>query len=121
MDQVNTSIIDMANGALKERVDYEMARIMHNIADPNTKATTQREITLKITFTPDENRQHIEVACGASAKLAPMNPVKTSLAAGSENGQPIALELTPQIPGQLNISGSLEPERKVLKLAEYTA
>ena len=32
------SIIDMAHGAFKERADYEMAKILENILDPNTKA-----------------------------------------------------------------------------------
>lgn len=69
-----TSLIDMAMGAMKERVDYEMTRCVQNIADPNTKATAKREITLKITLEPDENRQHVEVSCSANSKLAPLNP-----------------------------------------------
>lgn len=30
-----TSLLDMANGAIKERIDYEMGRVMQNISDPN--------------------------------------------------------------------------------------
>jgi hypothetical protein len=114
----STSLIDMAMGAMKERVDYEMARCVQNIADPNTKAVTKREITLKITLEPDESRQHIEVSCSATSKLAALNPVKTSLAMGKENGEMVAVELTPQIPGQLDIYGGTAPQRKVLKLAD---
>lgn len=116
-----TSLIDMAMGAMKERVDYEMTRCVQNIADPNTKATAKREITLKITLEPDENRQHVEVSCSANSKLAPLNPVKTSLAMGKENGKTVAVELTPQIPGQLDAYGDIAPERKILKLAEITS
>lgn len=29
-----TSLLDMANGAIKERIDYEMGRVMQNISDP---------------------------------------------------------------------------------------
>lgn len=36
-----SSLIDMANGAIKERLDYEMGRVINNISDPNTKATRQ--------------------------------------------------------------------------------
>lgn len=32
-----TSLLDMANGAIKERIDYEMGRVMQNISDPNSK------------------------------------------------------------------------------------
>lgn len=52
-----TSLLDMANGAIKERIDYEMGRVMQNISDPNTKASAKREITLKITLAPDEDRK----------------------------------------------------------------
>lgn len=116
-----TSLIDMAMGAMEERVDYEMTRCVQNIADPNTKATAKREITLKITLEPDENRQHIEVSCSASSKLAPLNPVKTSLAMGKENGKTVVVELTPQIPGQLDAYGDIAPERRILKLAEIAS
>ena len=61
-----TSLLDMANGAIKERIDYEMGRVMQNISDPNTKASAKREITLKITLAPDEDRKHIEVSCAGS-------------------------------------------------------
>lgn len=33
-----TSILQMARGAIQERTDYEMARILENIVDPNTRA-----------------------------------------------------------------------------------
>ena len=33
------SILEMAQGAIAERADYEMARIISNILDPNTAAT----------------------------------------------------------------------------------
>lgn len=40
------SIIDMARGAIKERADYEMTRVVENILDPNTSATAARKITI---------------------------------------------------------------------------
>lgn len=40
-----SSLIDMANGAIKERLDYEMGRVIQNISDPNTKATAKRYLT----------------------------------------------------------------------------
>lgn len=65
-----SSLIDMANGAIKERLDYEMGRVIQNISDPNTKATAKRTITVKITLEPDEERQHVEVSATASSTLA---------------------------------------------------
>ena len=40
---------------------------------------------------------------------------------GKENGKIVAVELTPQIPGQLDAYGDIAPERKILKLAEITS
>lgn len=33
-------------GAILERVDYEMGKVMDNILDPNTKATAKRKISV---------------------------------------------------------------------------
>lgn len=117
-----SSLLDMANGAIKERLDYEMGRVIQNIGDPNTKASAKRTITVKIILEPDEERQHIEVSATASSTLAPMHPVKTALAVGNEEGHVVAVELTPQIPGQFDTFGGVAPQRKVLKFDEiYTA
>lgn len=40
---IASSLIDMANGAIKERLDYEMGRVIQNIGDPNTKAAAQAD------------------------------------------------------------------------------
>ena len=117
-----SSLLDMANGAIKERLDYEMGRVIQNIGDPNTKAAAKRTITVKIILEPDEERQHIEVSATASSTLAPMHPVKTALAVGNEDGHVVAVELTTQIPGQFDTFGGVAPQRKVLKFDEiYTA
>ena len=43
-DQLNKkSILEMSMGAILERVDYEMGKVMDNILDPNTKATAKRK------------------------------------------------------------------------------
>lgn len=50
------SILQMAQGAIMERVDYEMSRVLDNILDPNTSATAKRKLTVTLTFTPDDER-----------------------------------------------------------------
>lgn len=37
------SILEMSMGAILERVDYEMGKVMDNTLDPNTKATAKRK------------------------------------------------------------------------------
>ena len=41
-DLQKKSILRMARGAIEETTDYEMARIMDNILDPNTSPTKKR-------------------------------------------------------------------------------
>ena len=43
------SVLEMARGAIAERADYEMDRIIKNILDPNTKAEKKRTLTPKAT------------------------------------------------------------------------
>ena len=65
------SIIDMAHGAFKERADYEMAKILENILDPNTKAEKKRTLTIQMVFVPDSERQTVQVEVTAKSKLEP--------------------------------------------------
>lgn len=115
------SILEMARGAIMERVDYEMAKIIENILDENTKATGARELTVKIKFTPDDKREVIKADTVASSKLQPTNAIVTALYLGKDcNGVIGATEMTPQIPGQMNVTGGEQeaPARlKMIKMA----
>ena len=46
------SILEMSMGAILERVDYEMGRVLDNILDPNTKPTGKRKITISLETGP---------------------------------------------------------------------
>ncbi|MCI9576596.1 MAG: hypothetical protein HFJ84_08040 [Clostridiales bacterium] len=111
------SIIDMAMGAIKEKVDYEMSKIIDNILDINTKATGKRALTLTISLQPDDERKQIFVNAVAKSKLEPTNPIATALyITGDENGEIAAVEMTPQIPGQTRMNGEEQEEPNVLRL-----
>lgn len=62
MEDTRTSILQMARGAIMERIDYEMTKVVDNILDPNTEATAKRKVQLTIEFRPDSNRQTVSVA-----------------------------------------------------------
>lgn len=115
--QKRNSIMQMANNAFQERVDYEMSKVIDNILDVNTKATAKRKITLTIELTPDDERRQIRVAVTAKSTLATTNPVATSLCITSDgNGEMVVAEMVPQIPGQLNMDGTQQEAPKILKL-----
>lgn len=46
-EQNKVSILEAASGAIKERADYELAKIIDNIMDPNTRADRVRTLTVR--------------------------------------------------------------------------
>ena len=119
MEQNRTSILQMARGAIQERVDYEVTKAVDNILDLNTDPCAKRKITLTIELKPDENRQYIKISASAKSTLAPVLPVGTTLgiAANPDTGEMVLVESTPQIPGQVGIDGSVQEAPKLLKMA----
>lgn len=111
------SITQLIGGAIEERVDYEVNKVIDNILDPNTKATAKRKITLTLVLTPDEDRRIISLQAVAKATLIPTNPVSSALCVTADkNGQMTIVEMTPQIPGQRDIYGGEQSSPPILKL-----
>lgn len=111
------SVLEMAHGAIAERADYEMARIIENILDPNTAAVKKRVLTLTLEIHPDAERQNLRMTCVAKSKLEPTNPVATALyITNAESGDMAVIELTPQIPGQVDLFGGEQPEPARLRV-----
>lgn len=73
------SILEMSMGAILERVDYEMGKVMDNILDPNTKATAKRKISVTLELIPSADR-----------RTEPLHHQRTQhrRAAGGRNGAP---------------------------------
>lgn len=116
---MEASILEMARGAITERVDYEVGRVIENILDPNTKATAKRKITLTIEMIPDDERQVISVNVEAKSALCPTTPIKTALYASQNSyGEFSAVEMTPQIPGQVGFDGNEQTPAPILRIAK---
>ncbi len=113
MEPCTKSILQMARGAIQERADYEMTKILENIMDPNTKATAKRKLVITLELLPDDARQNISVSCTAKSTLSSTNPVKTSLYVS--DGETV-VEMVPQIPGQVAFDGDEQETPPVLKL-----
>lgn len=117
MSDTRKSILQMAKGAIEERVDYEVNRVVDNILDQNTKATGKRKIVLTIEFLPDDAREMIGVSVTAKSTLQATNPVTTSLCITNDyNGEMCVAEMVPQVPGQMNMGGDVQESPKILKL-----
>lgn len=115
---MRSSILQMAKGAIQERVDYEVSKVVDNILDPNTEPTVKRKVVLTIEMKPDENRQVITMNATAKSNLAPTTPIGTSLVITSDgNGEMVVAEIVPQVPGQMHMDGTEQEKPKLLKLA----
>ena len=121
MDNTRKSILEMARGGFLERVDYEMAHVIENILDANTKATGKRRLTITMELTPDDDRTNVAVNFTAKTALTPTNPIRTNLyIAGNDAGGEVQVaEMVPQVPGQVDLDGMEQEAPASLKLIKF--
>lgn len=114
------SILDMAMGAIKERVDSDMGKIIDNILDPTTYPTAKRKLQLEMVFQPDSDRAAIVVSVTTKSKLAPSTAVRTSLYVSNfpPNGDISIVEMPAQVPGQIALDEPDQEEPAVLKIVD---
>lgn len=118
MKTIETSVLEMAKGAILEQIDNESAKIMSNILDPNTDATKARKLTITLTFKPDAKREFISCEAQAKSTIAPIMPIATRMILEADkDGLPKAMEITRDDPNQIHIFDGEEQEIKVLRLA----
>lgn len=110
------SILEMSMGAILERVDYEMGKVIDNILDLNTKPNAKRKITVTLELIPSADRKTITVQSTAKAALVPTDPVGTSLFITTQpgTGEMVVAEMVPQVPGQMAMDGGEQEQPKIL-------
>lgn len=115
-----TSILEMSRGAILERVDYEMGKVISNILDINTKATGKRKITVTLELVPSADRSSINVQTTAKSTLVPTDPVSTNLYITNQpaTGEMVVAEMVPQVPGQMSMDGVQQSEPKILSFKQ---
>ena len=96
---------DIAGGALQEKANAAMRKVLDNMQDPNTPWKNKRAITIKLSFTQNEDRDDTAVELSVDTKLAPVSPVVTRMAIGKDlaTGETYAQEYGKQIKGQMNL------------------
>lgn len=107
---IDFNLSELQEGAVQEKIEKEVERIMSNILDLDTDATKKRKLTIAIDFTPDENRQVISLDAQVKSTLAPQVSVATTMLAGRnmDTGYIEAQELKSRTPGQTFIDDSGE-------------
>ena len=112
------NILEMMSGAIGERVNYELTKIMKNCKDLNTDAKKARGLTIDISFAPTENRDSLSVKIGVKSKLAPVKALDSTLLLGGTEDDPVVMEYAPQVPGQRNLAGGEQDDPKIISLAK---
>jgi len=87
---------NLGYGAAEELFQDELAKVIKNINDPNTKAEAKRTITLKLTLKPNENRSMCLSEISCDSKLATSRPFQSQIFVGVDmNGNALASEVEP--------------------------
>jgi hypothetical protein len=113
-----SKIIDLntfADGALSERFNHELQRILENIADPNTDAKKIRKLTVTLSLKADDKRDVILSNVVTKATLAPAKEIEAKLIMDLDNnGNITGAELKSGIKGQTFIdveTGEIQDDR----------
>lgn len=89
----------IGGGALGELFGAELARVLANIADPNTDEKAKRTISITVSFKPNGQRDSAAVELTCASKLAGIQKVATQVFMGRQNGRLVAVENDPKQSG----------------------
>ncbi len=69
---------EIAGGALQEKIQQALQDVFRNMQDPNTPYKRMREITVKMKFAQNEERNDVKCEISVEKKLASSRPVATA-------------------------------------------
>lgn len=104
--QAKINLETLAGGAFAEKLNEALMQVDENIQNPNTEATTKRQITVNIKFTPNKTRQMVGTQIAVTTKLAATEAIDTQMVMGvnMRTGQIEIAEYDGQIRGQMDLS-----------------
>ena len=102
MNNIDFNISERADGAVQEKIDQEVRKIVANILDVNTAFKPTRKLIIDVEFSSDSTRQVIETNVTVKSKIQPSESVSTLMMAGrNDSGYIQAAELKSNAPGQM--------------------
>ncbi|WP_347282718.1 replication protein [uncultured Alistipes sp.] len=104
----------LAGGAFAEKLNEALVQVADNIQNPNTEATTKRQINVTIKFAPNKTRQLVNTQIAVTTKLAATEAIDTQMIMGvnMRTGQLEIAEYDGQIRGQMSLSDLTQPQEK---------
>lgn len=82
--QAKINLETLAGGAFAEKLNEALMQVAENIQNPNTEATTKRQITVNIKFTPNKTRQMVGTQIAVTTKLAATEAIDTQMVMGRQ-------------------------------------
>ena len=109
--QSNINLETLAGGAFAEKLNEALMQVAENIQNPNTEATTKRQIQITLKFAPNKTRQ-----------LAATEAIDTQMIMGvnMRTGQIEIAEYDGQIRGQMSFN-DLQTQEQPAEPAQATA
>lgn len=107
------TLATMAGGAVDELFIDAMAKVLTNIADPNTDHRFKREITLRFTIIPNEERNIGRMIVACATKRAAVKGIELGVYFGTQDGIQVAVESPRQtdlFPTAASLIKSVVPE-----------
>jgi uncharacterized protein YuzE len=105
MKNKHIDLATFAGGALQERMNIDVNKVLENVMDPNTDSGKARSVTLKITFKPNEARNVANVTVTSKISVSPAKDLSSSIMIDyDDNGEIVGRELVSGIKGQSFIS-----------------
>lgn len=108
------SLLDFADGASIERINYEMQKILENVTNPNTDEKP-RKLVVEITITPQNNRKTVSIKTVVKKTLRPTSAVQTQMVFQKVDGELKSYEVTGIPDGQTDLFGDVH-EQKYLSI-----
>ncbi len=103
------SLATLGGGAAEELFQVELAKVLSNIADPNTESQTPREILLKVRIKPNKDRSFGLLRIVCYSKLVQINPHECHVFMGLDEGSVRAFEEEVRQPSLPGIEGKVIP------------
>lgn len=113
MKQV-TSVLDFANAAAIERINYELIKVIENLQNPNTDEKP-RKLVIEMSITPVNNRTTVNIKTTIKKTLRPTNAVHAQMAMAVIDGTYQLVESGGYIDGQADIFGEIH-ETNIVKI-----
>lgn len=110
--QASIDLASFAGGAFAEKLNEALMQVAENIQNPNTEATTKRQIQIVLKFAPNKTRQLVSTQIAVTTKLAATEAIDTQMIMGvnMRTGQIEIAEYDGRIKGQMSLADYHESE-----------